>query len=454
MEKLRAFLEKRPALKLHYGHQGSFESWARYFMASLPQEQPGRLARLIINEAAARGSSPESLAQLSTQLERYPLISTADHAGLLNYQIIFNANLLMAGMLRQEALPFLVSIPTGYIPMNNASWPRGFFFAGQRFNLYPGRLNHVLASLVDEAPAPHGSVKEILGRSALDELDPAKVAFLEHLLVDFLGFGSNALTGLRFIDSSAQINQRLWKIFFDKSLRSQIPTFLSLPRDRLMNAMIIDDLQNPYSQLYRILFVPGVRSMYLEEFKGLHGCWHENGGSQFFWGINSRRLSYALEVSSDGCRLEPRIPGSGEAIALEPEAIALALEGRKLVPTLFTNMFLLTFVEGFTLLGGFNQVTYLAWMRLAHERCLLRLGEWPQAARVAQTLSNGLICGLLPFPQWASSLDMIWTYNSQGGVFNGSLDRGLDDQAMTRMMEMSMQGLIQNGLDAMLNVVE
>ena len=122
---------------------------------------------------------------------------------------------------------------------------------------------------------------------------------------------------------------------------------------------------------------------------------------------------------------------------------------------MFLDILILGFVEGYTLLGGFNQVSYLAWMRVAHERCMLRLGEWPLAARFARTPTDGLICGLMPFPQWQSSLDMIWHHNSTpDGRFNGKLDGGLTRADLNRMMDMPMKDLIRNGVDAMLDVIE
>jgi hypothetical protein len=161
-----------------------------------------------------------------------------------------------------------------------------------------------------------------------------------------------------------------------------------------------------------------------------------------------------LRVDSALAAFVPLRDHGEAAFALSPESISQALYERRLLPSLFTYMTLLAFVEGFTLLGGFNQVTYLAWMRVAHERCMLRLGDWPAAARVARTLTDGLICGLLPFPQWPSSLDLIWHHNSVGGRFSGNLEQGLEEADLTAMMATPMRRLIQNGVDAMLDVVE
>jgi hypothetical protein len=49
---------------------------------------------------------------------------------------------------------------------------------------------------------------------------------------------------------------------------------------------------------------------------------------------------------------------------------------------------------------------------------------------------------------------MLWHYNSSDGRFQGDLDGGLGREDLDRMMKTSMRVLIQNGVDAMLSVVD
>jgi len=96
----------------------------------------------------------------------------------------------------------------------------------------------------------------------------------------------------------------------------------------------------------------------------------------------------------------------------------------------------------------------MAWMRVAHERCMLRLADWPMAAWFARTLTDGLICGPIPFPQWPSGFDLLWHFNSTDGRFHGTLEGGLDRRSLEVMMDTSMRDLLQNGVEAMLQVVD
>jgi hypothetical protein len=164
-----------------------------------------------------------------------------------------------------------------------------------------------------------------------------------------------------------------------------------------------------------------------------------------------------LRVSADGDRLEALAGQVAAPVPLTPAGIAEALAERRIVPSLFMDMFVLGFVEGFALLGGFNQVNYLAWMRVCHERAMLRNGDFPTAAVFARTPTDGLICGPLVIKEQGieSSLDLIWKMNSSpGGRFNGNLDGGLGRDDMDGMMKMSMESIIQRGMGAMQELIE
>jgi hypothetical protein len=454
MEKLHQFLEKRPAIRLHYELEGSYSDWARHFISRIPMGQKGRLVRLISLHAAAQNRECVNQPFLEYQLKRYPIVSTADHAGLLNYNILYNANLLMAGLIELEMMPYQIVLATSRIPLNNISYPRGFYFGGTRFSFFPVRIMRVPVCLVDER-LPYssaGNLAEILGADAVRGLDPERRKFLEYLLFERLGM--DALDDRPFPESACRMNADLWENFFLASQRENRPRLIYLTQETLVLELLLEDIPDRSSLVHMILFDPRVRGIYLEEFEGISGCWGESGGTHFFWGVNGKRGLYPLRVDSEGRCLVPALGGDEPSIPLEPEPLLAALAQKRLVPSLFIDMLLLAFVEGFSVLGGFNQVTYLAWMRVAHERCMLRLGDWPMAARFARTPTDGLICGPLPFPQWDSGLDLMWSHNSSGGKFNGNMDGGLGSEDLQAMMRTPMRKLIQNGVDAMLDVVD
>jgi hypothetical protein len=454
MEKLHHFLEKRPAIRLHYDLEGSYSDWARHFISRIPMGQKGRLVKLISHHAIAHNRERVNQPFLEYQLKRYPMVSTADHAGLLNYNILYNANLLMAGLTELEMMPYQIVLATSRIPLNNISYPRGFYFGGRRFSLFPVRIMRVPVCLVDERLpfSPGKRLREIIGADAARELEPEKAKFLEYLLFDRLGMDSP--DDRPFPESLCRMNARLWENFFLASERDKRPGIIYLMQETLVLDLLMEDIPDPSSLVHMILFEPRVREIYLEEFDGISGCWDQASGTHFFWGVNAKRGLYPLRVDSGGRFLVPAAGSHEASIPLAPQAVLSALAEKRLIPSLFIDMLLIAFVEGFSVLGGFNQVTYLAWMRVAHERCMLRLGDWPMAARFARTPTDGLICGPLPFPQWDSGLDLMWSHNSTDGKFNGSMDGGLGSEDLQAMMKTPMRKLIQNGVDAMLDVVD
>jgi hypothetical protein len=150
MLRVEQFLEQRPALKLHYYHEGTFADFARHYMARVPNGRSLRLVKAIGDYLKRIGRTDVNIPLLTHQLQRYPIISTADHTGLLHLDILYNANLMMNGMLWQEVLPYQVVLSTGRIPLDNASNPRGFRFAGMNHNFFPKSMNKVLVSQVTE----------------------------------------------------------------------------------------------------------------------------------------------------------------------------------------------------------------------------------------------------------------------------------------------------------------
>lgn len=455
MEQLRQFLEKRPAIRLHYESEGSFHDYSRHVQARMPLHQSPRLARIISEQARRLLGAGVHPLLLQNQLARYPLISTADHAGLLNYSILYNANLMLSGLLGIQALPYQVVLASSRVPLNNASHPRGFLFQTVKYNFFPVRQMRSPLCLLEGGleHAAGASLADLLGSKAMENLPPAQRAFLEHLFYQALDLPDICRQFTRFDEQIPLLNQRLWEFYFRADVRVSRPSLIYMATENILDQLLREDLPDPASVLHPVLFDPAVRNIYLKEFDGMTGCWGQDYGTHFFWGASPKRTLHGMRVNAAGTMLEPVAGADGQAFPLEPQAILEALAAKLLVPSLFVEMFLLAFVEGYTLLGGFNQVNYLAWMRVAHEKAMLIRGDWPKAARFARVPNDGLICGLTPFA-WDSGLDLIWDHNSRNGRFNGNLDNGLGTEDLERMLRTSMRSLIESSVQRMLELVE
>lgn len=455
-EEIERFLAKRPALRLQYEHEGSFRDYCRRLFHRIPLGRGRRLTALLLEYAKAQIHVNIDERLLRAQLSQYPLISTADHAGVLCQGILYNADLLYSGLLDLQSLPYQIVLASTRVPLNNASLPRGITFQGRKLSFFSHKHSHVPVWLFDDGlhPEPGRGLASLFRPEALQGLSTDQKAFLEHVFFDAIDLPRITRTHAVFYDQLTPINNALWQRYFAKEFRGNRPALLSFPMDHFVRELLLDDLLHSDSLPSRILFDPQVRSIYLEEFWGITGCWTATSGTHFFWGVQDREF-LALRVDPDRGVLQAA-PGTKpwDPVPLTAEAITLALLSKRMVPSLFFEMLLVGFLEGYTLLGGFNQVTYMAWMRVAHERAMLRIGDWPQAAWFARTITDGLICGPLPFPQWSSGFDLLWHFNSTNGKFHGNLDGGLDNRSLETMMGTSLKDLLHNGVEAMLQVID
>lgn len=456
-EEIERFFARRPALRVQYEHEGSFRDYCRRYYHRIPLGRGARLTNLIVEYAKTQVSIPVDERLLRAQLNQYPLVSTADHGGIIHQNILYNANLLFSGMLDLQSLPYQVVLATTRIPLNNASHPRGIVFQGTKLNFFPSSQRHTPVWMLEDGITPDQcrGLPTLFQPEGLTGLTSSQREFLEFTLLECAGLPKIAQTFSVFHEQLPAINHALWQHYFAKQYRGSRPALLSFPLEHFVRELLLEDLEDSSSLLFRILFEPRVRGVYLEEFAGISGCWSPGSGTQFFWGTNDQRRFVALRVDAEaGCLRTVDPQATWEPIPLTPPSIAEAVRSKRLVPSAFLEMFLVGFLEGYTLMGGFNQVTYMAWMRVAHERSMLRLDEWPRAAWFARTLTDGLVCGPLPFPQWSSSFDLLWNFNSTDGRFHGNLHGGLDRQALETMMDTSLKTLLQNGVEAMLHVVD
>ncbi len=103
--------------------------------------------------------------------------------------------------------------------------------------------------------------------------------------------------------------------------------------DHFVRELLLDDLLHSDSLPSRILFDPQVRSIYLEEFWGITGCWTATSGTHFFWGVQDREF-LALRVDPDrgvlqaapGTKPWDPVPLTAEAIQYRAAAGRVAQE--------------------------------------------------------------------------------------------------------------------------------
>ena len=465
-KKLEDFFKIRPGMQKKYDYPGTYRDFVKdiaRFLTPLEEEKP---VQDIIMEKVGKILGEEiSLERLKHQLLHYPIVSYADHHGLLNYKLLYNSNLLFAEIIKELKLPFLIVGATGNVPLKNESFPRGFYFKRQKFNFFGVKHAKTSVFLLDEkldADKRKGIDSFIISYDR-DLLTSEERKFLEYLFFDCLEIEKAAGNYEIFSDQLTFLNFKLWKHYFDKNIRDTVPDILYLQTNQIIYNALLEEIKKEDSLISLILFEPKARRIFLENFSGIQGCWAKDRGSQFFWGIGEKKKRVALHVDDTSNSLV----GKNFKLELERDTIINALETRKLLPSLFFDFLIISFLGGYLTLGGFNQLDYLQQMQEAHVISLIdfmiqvqeahvkslnEIGMHHMADQFASRVTDGLVCGMMPF-DFDSGIDLIWHYNSHNGKFNGSMDGGLTRADLDKMLEMKVKDMIASAVETMLENV-
>lgn len=468
-KKLEEFFDARPGMAKKYGYPGTYRDFASDITSSVePIREPGILGEELIKEAKRLLADEISLGALNAQLSQHPIISYADHHGLLNFKLLYNSNLLYAEIIKQLKQPFVVVFASGIVPMVNKSHPRGFYFKGQKTNFFAERKCRMPLFLFQHKLEGDRRIglDSLISSYSKDAIGSEEKKFLEFLFFDCLEVEKAGRNYDTLSEQFTFLNYKLWKYYFDETIRESVPNLIYLQSNQMVINILINELEKKESLISSILFEPKIRRIYLEHFTGIATCWGDNMGSQFFWGVKEKkkiRKTISLRVDdASNC-----LTAENFSIELQPEEIIAALKTHRILPTLFLEFLVISFIEGFTALGGFNQIEYLTQMQEAHVislveymiqvknlhiKCLNEIGMHKVAEQFATRVTDGFVCGMFPFG-FDSAIDMLWEHNSRGGKFNGNLDRGLTQNDLDRMLDMKVRDMIASGVETMLENV-
>ncbi|MCK4763876.1 MAG: hypothetical protein KAW12_16860 [Candidatus Aminicenantes bacterium] len=453
-EKLLDFFYRRPDIREKFIFPGTFRDYALDIKETLsPGNGNTPLTIKIIEEARRILGKELQLDSLEKQLGSYPLISYADHHGLLNYKLLYNSNILYSLMIKELELPYVVVLATGNIPLMNISYPRGFYFKERKFNFFRKKQSNTPVFLVNSnlhAEKQEG-IESFLLNYGKDIINIEEKEFLEYLFFNCLEIEKSAEKHNVFSDQITYLNYKLWRYYFDRSIRDSSPNLIYLQSNQIILSLLIEEIKKRDSLISLILFEPEARKVYLKNFYGIPGCWGENHGSHWFWGIVERKN----KVRFTSLRVDDAansLIGENFGLELDREAIVEALLAKKILPVIFFDFLIVTFMEGYLALGGLNQLEYLPQMQEAHIKSLEEIGMNDLVEKFAAPISHGLICGMYPF-EFDSGIDLIWHYNSRDGKFNGNMDGGLTQKELDNVYKTEVTELIGAGIETTLAIL-
>ncbi|NIM14254.1 MAG: hypothetical protein GTO45_19640 [Candidatus Aminicenantes bacterium] len=452
-QKIEAFFKERTSLWEKYQYPGTFKDYAEEIAKSVnhsPQKHNSFMLKLIIEEIKPilHNEIPHNV--LEDQLSRYPILSTADHHALLNYRLLYNSNLLYLQIIKELKLPFIVASATGSIPLSNNTYPRGFYFKKMKWNFFTKKPSNIPVYLFPSKLTANKKegIKSFILNYSRKLLTEEEEKFLEHLFFDCLKIEKAARDYDKFSDQITFLNYKLWKYYFDKSIRDSVPDIIYFQINRILVRTLIEEIKKEDSLISLILFDPDVRLIFLKNFYGIQGAWKDDKGTRLFWGISEKKRFVSLEIDL----LTNSLVGKDFRIELQREALIEALMKDNIFPSLFFTFLIITFLEGYVALGGSNQLDYLPKMQKALIKSLKEIGMNDMADRFASRVTDKMICGMFPF-DFDSGIDLIWHYNSSDGKFNGNLDGGITQDDLDRINNTKVQEMILKGIKTMMEIV-
>ena len=287
----------------------------------------------------------------------------------------------------ERPAPPLITLAGSLVPLGNPTCPGGVLLGRRgpdgrliRRFVFPRAESNCQAA---KAPA--------LGRDLLENSlkkieksawRPAEKQAAKRLWERFL-LGPDFLDRPSFLAQASWLASALWAARFPGP---EYPPLYHLESEAVAQACLTADLARPHSPLSRILSETRLRNRLLETLAGRRGCWSpsllEPGldrtalsdnsqalGTVLFWELDGRgrRHSLGLPYVGGGRGKAARLVGPNLSLALEPEALAKALEAGRIGPGLFLSC--LAFAShGLTSFGGIFQADYRpAMLKIAED---------------------------------------------------------------------------------------
>lgn len=407
----------------------------------------------VIEDQATLHYGAEVAREAVAELRLDPTVPTSNHFGIDTFADSVQGTLLFGLRRRPDGGPkrTVVVLGCSSVSLDNLTYPMGLLLYDPRDGRVPQRLplfpNRFRRWTVGSAP-PIEEASLVRARDRLRAMplgEFAKQAAARTLEEDIPA----ALALPTYGRQATRINTRLWSRM---STGSAMPTLVQLELESVCAALVREDLGDPSSIVWRLMFSGLVREALLTGLDGARACWNLDNlrrrltdpvgdaqardGTVFFWGLTGegRRVPLTLREHAGGMRLagidERRRTWEWE---FSPQSLAEALGSGQLIPSLITCFAALAFARGVVCIGGHYQAAYLPVMqRGVHEA--LRLEDKEAADLIAR----------VPTWRYLAGMQMIMRMLPDGaGIPAGPVEiggcGGLTDADLTRILEITVQ---------------
>lgn len=321
------------------------------------------------------------------QLQKLPLVSTADHHGPINNPFFVNSNII-SGIpqvaMADPEVKYLVAFSFASISINNSSYPRGIEFNTDqdgiaKVSFFPDKLKMGVAYITRAFTAEDlgRAIKEIQQKEREGFISKDKSEKIVSLVKKYFA-AEHVLDSENFASQITKLNLDLWPALFGSK---PCPDLIYLEIETIVAELLQNHhLKDSNSLIYKFLFDEQWRELVYKHFNNIDGAFslEQGWGSFMFWGMDEKGRRVALSLNSDNL-----VSKDGKYVfEYTPTGIASALQQKQIFSSMLVCYLMIALYYGIKCLGGFSQVHDLTLTKEAWIAMLKELGEIQEAEAV------------------------------------------------------------------------
>jgi hypothetical protein len=455
----------------HHGNRTLTE----YLDAIQPQPGPSHQSREDLFDILYANIEPyfgdRTARQTIADLERTPLVLTANHHGVTYFAQDFQGSLIFAlNRMGQNTGPRTVPVfACGTVPLDNLTFPLGLLCyhtnangphsSPKKIAVFSNKMRRQMVScakpfdLAMIARARKRAKKMISEEALSATLDEAL-----SILLDEEYSRSQVTTLPRYTQQSLVLNHRIWKRIFEG--HRQAPELITLELEKVAIGLLIKDLENSDSLAHNVMFDSRLRDNVLKALDGGRACWQTKHllrrlhadtrapkgsesaagcGTMLFWGLNERgrQIPLYLRRTASGKEALCGVDDRGK-VHEKPYTAASIIDGllkEQLLPSIFTSLLTLSLARGVVCAGGYFQCDYLPAMQQGLVSALEQTGGYDEVARrVAGIKTNTYLSGMIAVMRRIEGDHLV-----PAGPVEIIAGGGLDDGAIFQMQALTLK---------------
>lgn len=376
-----AVLLQRPVLReliTKHGTKRLIEYASLYTDVNLNPPIQRRQDELIgtFRDLVAERFGQTTASEASQQLAAHYFVSTTDHHGPIVNQSFCNANLLTTATYAEHNDPYLkyvIVLPCSNVSLNNITFPRGLIFNSvvdgkvqlQRLSFLPSNAHSAIVyNFRAYTEADLKKLHQVVQDKFKSRLISNDTSDKLHYLLESVYADPTIIGQANFSEQMIVANDRLWQLYFAPS--GVAPArLLAIEQETITTELLLRYHLFEDTIISNMLFSEAYIPLLEHYFSGIMGAFNTKTktGTYFFWGISTDK-NYRVQLWKEGEKL---VASDGSMVVdFTPQAVAIALRERKIIPSLLLVFSTLCFYYGLKCLGGFNQINYLTAMKNAY----------------------------------------------------------------------------------------